>query len=786
MLLFLLIGSNSIAQENRQTKLHGQVRNKKGDFLPNATILLWKTGFSMQKMSDLNGRFEYNQLDTGRYTLRISITGYQNKETTVNLASSQGLEFNAVLNEAILELEQVIVEAKSEKTKILEQAFAVDSRTTATYKNTTKDINQVLSQMTGVRIRQTGGLGSRFELSLNGLKDQQVRYFIDGIPVDQFGSAYQFNNLSVNLVDRIDVYKGIVPVKLGADALGGAINIISRQAQRSYLDLSYSIGSFNTHRAALSAKHRFNQNGITIKATGSYNYSDNNYRMQDMIVFENSVPVEKEIRRFHDQYESSLGMIQAGFTKVKWADELMIGLAAGSVSNEIQNGFFSRNAVGEATASEQNTTYSLHYQKQGIFSPKLDVDFYSLYNQVNSRSVDTSSNRYDWIGAILRTVNDALGELVREKTIFSFDQTQLLNRLYATYRIDSAHQINLNSINTRISRKGENRLNKNENEPFRSPNTINQLVSGIEYAGNWLNDRLETILSVKQYHYDISTREAVVFANNTFEIKEISTIQNNFGYAMAGRYFIHPDFYVKASYEKGYRLPQPREIFGDGLQIISNPHLKPESSHNINIGTSYTIRTNKNQWGITSNLFYRDVENYILIEPVGLRSAYNNVLNVLVKGAELELTYRTHKKFSAIINGTWQRVMNNQKYFAGTTNPSSVYRDILPNTPYFFANTELRYQLKPWKEKIQPGIYYTGQYVHQYYLYYAGISQSSTKNIIPAQFINSIGVSLSDTRQRYNLSTEINNLLNAKAYDNFMLQRPGRSFSVKIRYHFSS
>ena len=64
------------------------------------------------------------------------------------------------------------------------------------------------------------------------------------------GSAMALNNIPVNLADRLEVYKGVVPVQLGADAMGGAVNVVTNQKANNYLDLSHSYGSFNTNRSA--------------------------------------------------------------------------------------------------------------------------------------------------------------------------------------------------------------------------------------------------------------------------------------------------------------------------------------------------------------------------------------------------------------------------------------------------------------------------------------------------------------------------------------------------------
>src|SRR5690606_35793121 len=134
--------------------------------------------------------------------------------------------------------------------------------------------------------REQGGLGSNFNFSINGLSGKSVKYFIDGVPVEVMGSTMSLNNIPVNLSERIEVYKGVVPVHLGSDAMGGAINIITSQRQTNFLDASYSYGSFNTHRAALTGQYTHEKTGLIAKASAFFNYSDNNYLMKDVEVLE--------------------------------------------------------------------------------------------------------------------------------------------------------------------------------------------------------------------------------------------------------------------------------------------------------------------------------------------------------------------------------------------------------------------------------------------------------------------------------------------------------------------
>lgn len=108
--------------------------------------------------------------------------------------------------------------------------------------------------MAGVKLRVNSGVGSDYNFTLNGFSGRQVKFFMNGLAMDNFGDAFSINNLPANMVERAEVYKGVLPVGLGADALGGAVNVITRKTA-NYLDVSYSFGSFNTHKASINGAY---------------------------------------------------------------------------------------------------------------------------------------------------------------------------------------------------------------------------------------------------------------------------------------------------------------------------------------------------------------------------------------------------------------------------------------------------------------------------------------------------------------------------------------------------
>ena len=131
-------------------------------------------------------------------------------------------------------------------------------------------------------LEKHGGMGSAFNFSLNGFSGDQVKFFMDGIPLDNYGSSFTLNNIPTNMAERIDVYKGVVPIELGGDALGGAVNIVTNKSVRRYIDASYSYGSFNTHKAAVNTRFT-SKNGFVTNINAFLNYSDNSYKVEAQV-----------------------------------------------------------------------------------------------------------------------------------------------------------------------------------------------------------------------------------------------------------------------------------------------------------------------------------------------------------------------------------------------------------------------------------------------------------------------------------------------------------------------
>lgn len=790
MVLILTFCPHLQGQSKNGAIIQGKVLGQNKNPIPYAQIFIKSLGLGT--VSESNGAYRLEKVPLGTHEITFSYLGYTTRKLILEISATKIYKVNIELSEGSQNLDEVVVKGKSKATKIEETGFNVEAIDIAQFQNTTLDVNQILGQKSGVRIRETGGLGSDFNFFLNGLSGRQVKFFLDGQPLENFGSVFNLNNIPSNLIERVDVYKGAVPIQLGADALGGAINLITRQDLQDYLDISFSYGSFNTSRANISGRWRAPNSGFTAGAQAFYNYSDNNYIMRNVETISNGQFVTGDFERFHDGFRSYLGNLELGFSNVPWADSFILGFAYGELDKDVQtssrgsltaDGALSLPSYGEAVQEEESLRYTLKYQKRDLLAKGLDANIFLSYNRLKSINIDTTSNRYNWEGRII-AVSDLSGELNFEKTFFVFDQNLFLGNVGLEYELNDKHQLSTNFTWTYLERQGENTFLTDSEDPFREPNTLDKKVLGVAYRLRVFDKKLETTLSGKYFGLGILAREARTFARGETTVAELTTNKDFFGYGLASRYSFHDGLQIKTSYERAFRIPEAFEIFGDGLLILANPNIVPESSHNINLGANWKLEFgNYDELQIQANGFYRLVDDIIFPVPGGIFVAYDNIQNILIRGVEGELRYRSNIGFQTGINVTYQDVLNNVEFLPGTSTPNIVFRQRLFNTPFLFGNADASYRVKEiGQKKWNLDFTYSVNFVEEFFLNFPNIALGGDKFTIPRQLIHNAGIALSSVNGRYNLSLEVRNLTDEIAFDNFALQKPGRAIFFKLRY----
>ncbi len=791
------VGSNSISIRLEEPKaapapapkktgsIQGKVTDKDNQPLIGVNVHLKGTGKGA--ITDGDGFFKLADLLPGTYDLEATFIGYETAQQKVNLKETVQVDFT--LKEDKTQLKEVIVRGKTETAEIKESGYNVTAIDLARFSNTTSDVNQILNRTSGVRIQETGGLGSDFRFSINGLSGNHIKFFIDGIPMESFGGGMSLNNIPVNLAERIEVYKGVVPAHLGSDALGGAVNIITNGKAANKLDASYSYGSFNTHRAAITAGYTAPKSGITFNFNSYYNYSDNNYYMRNnpeanvkLEVIENGRFVVKDrLRRFHDAYESFMGQLEAGVSNKKWADVFVIGLTHTTIFNERQTGATQEKVIGEMTNQSHNTIPSLRYRKEDLLIKGLSLRAFSNFSKEKSVITDTSSRTwYQWTGLPDR-VNQPNGELRTTKSITHFTGHNALAQININYNLHRDHILNLNYNFNSSFREGYNEIDP-YNHSFSRSNRLNKTVTGFSYQQDFFDKKLTNNFFIKHFGFS-----GVVLSLDSAISNERSSY---IGYGAASRYRFNDNIGVKLSYEHAYRLPGLIELYGNGEEVLGNPNLKPENSDNFNLGVFYVNRFGRHSVSAEASGFYRDAKDYIYTIPssgTGDFSQYFNYGGIKIDGFETDFRYEYSKLLTFSVNMSYQNAVDRERYVRGTVREKITYGSRVPNQPWLYGNADLSIgKSDVFGKNTRLQVNWFTQYINNYSLSWSKLGNKSTKDYIPTQLIHNLAVTYSLKSGKYNVTAECRNLTDEIAYDNFKLQKPGRAFFVKFRYVLSS
>lgn len=762
-----------------QTQLvTGTITDNQGEPLSGASIFTQDT--KKGGMTDFDGLYSL-ELEKGSYTLVVKYIGYKTSSTKIKV-NNKPVSLNIILKSDVTQLKDVEVIGKSKTTVKRQEPYAVTVIDAKPLKIQNLNINQILNTTSGVRIREEGGMGSNFNFSLNGFSGNQVKFFIDGIPMDYFGSSLSLNNIPVNLISSIEVYKGVVPVNLGSDALGGAVNVITNSTMKDFLDVSYSGGSFNTHKASIISRVT-TKKGLIFNANAFINYSDNDYKVEVEIPDPDSgkLGAPEKVRRFHDIYRSQTIQFEAGIKNKAYADKLFIGLIGSQNYKEIQSGSNMTKVVGEAFTSDKVLIPTLKYLKKDLFTTGLTARVNATYNIREARVTDTVSKIYDWRGDYeYRGIDVRSGEINYDKTLFRFDDKALTTSVNLGYEINDQHSISLNNTYSRYVRIGEDPISYNA-VPFSEPNILKKNITGLSYNVNFFKAKLKTNIFGKLFNYNALTKEG-----NTYNgIKDLTTIEVSDvykGYGIAATYFFDTNIQLKASYENTYRLPEARELFGDGLLLESNPYLEPENSSNYNLG--FLIRKNLGKHDITveTGYLYRLPTNLIRSKTTGVLSVYENLSSVKSNIYEGGIKYIYNNFINFEVNATYQNILNNQKTTA-TGGENFLYEDRIPNTPFLFGNATSGVILDNiGANSNKLSFNWSTLFVEAFYLNWPSQGSKDSKYDIPRQVSHTASLSYAIKDGKYNIAISCSNLLDSKLFDNFMLQKPGRAFNIKLNY----
>lgn len=780
--LLLLISISAFSQH--KTMISGKVLSTEKTTVDFATVYLKGTNYG----GTTNEEGIYHlQAPAGEYTLVVSAIGYKTVEKPVKLMRGERTKMNVVISPQATELDEVVVVSNG-VTRLKRSAFNAVALDTKALQNSTQNLSEALAQAPGMKIRESGGVGSDMQLMMDGFTGKHIKIFIDGVPQEGVGSSFGLNNIPVNYAERIEVYKGVVPVGFGTDAIGGVINIITKKNRNKwFLDASYSYGSFNTHKSYVNFGQTF-RSGLTYEINVFQNYSDNNYYVDTPVKDFTTGAINKKkiehVKRFHDTYHNEAVIGKIGFVDKKWADRLMFGFTYSHMYKDIQTGVRQEVVFGGKYRKGYSIMPSLDYRKRDFFVRGLDVVLTANYNKNMTNNVDTSSYEYNWRGEMrpLRMPGEQSYQNTRS------DNNNWNGTLTANYRIGKAHTFTFNHVINAFRRSNQSLLNE-DSEANAIPKETRKNISGLSYR---LMPTEHWNLSVfgKYYNQFIAGPVATSSAQDDY-IRTTNSV-SAMGYGAAGTYFILKSLQAKLSYEKAYRLPTNEEMFGDEDLETGDISLKPENSDNVNLNLSYNETFGKHSVYVEGGLIYRNTKDYIQRNISDLSggkygATYVNHGRVETKGYNISVRYGFANWVSVGGNFTQMNVRDNVKTVTSGTNQESLtYGARMPNLPYQFANSDVTFYWRNlWKKGNTLSVTYDNLYMHSFQLYSEAVG-SESEFVVPTQFSHNLTLSYGIQNGRYNISFECRNLTNEKLYDNFSLQKAGRAFYGKVRVYFGN
>ncbi|MDG1804747.1 TonB-dependent receptor plug domain-containing protein [Flavicella sp.] len=798
ILFFLLLTSFGFSQKCSVT---GVVNFKNGTPVQLASVFVANS--PSYAYSDHAGHFELTGLKLGKNTVYFQYYGKEPEKVTVTVDKEASLLNHTFEFNEENELTEVLVLGKSKEAEIESRGFAVNAISTKASELQSIQAADVLDRSSGVRIRQSGGIGSRMNFNINGLSGNAIRVFIDGVPIESFGPSFSLASIPTNLIERIEVYKGVVPIELAGDALGGAINVVLKKTgNKNKLFASYSLGSFNTDQVSIAGNYYNEKTGFIFRASSFYNYSDNSYRVWGNQVYTTN-PTTGDItylkaKRFHDAYLSVGTKAEVGLMNKSWADELLFGIIYSELDKDIQHGATMESVYGNRNYSQDTRLASLSYRDKSFLSnKKWSVDAFSSYSKLTRKITDTIPYIFDWDGLRKKKYDSegnfigyyeyASGAEAGNPTLQTSVEEIAVARVNMSYEINANNKISINHLYNQFTRDSKDPLRHVDIRDREDIRYTKKNIFGVGFNNSSFKNKLTTSVFYKRFHQNIQIVEYKKEGNDPVAYNNINRSVSADGYGITLAYKIAPKILVQTSAENTFRLPVAGELFGNLAESLEpNYDLEPEKSLNLNLGlTLGTYTVGVHDFSFKINTFIRDTKDKIKLnvreDSTDETTEYINDDNYISSGFDLDLFYSFKRKID--FNGNVS-VFNSRfkTQFDENGLPYAWYQDRERNAPFFTANGNVRYLTENlFQKKTKTNFTANLGYVHWFYRDWESLGGAG-KDIIPTQLVFDVGVTHMFPDQKTSVSFDTRNLFDQQVFDNYALQKPGRAFYLKINY----
>ncbi|MEG1521507.1 MAG: TonB-dependent receptor [Bacteroidales bacterium] len=217
------------------------IDSKTGEHLSYINVVL--KGTTIGAMTDLSGHYFLKNLPEGVFTLEVSALGYQSQSRQITLKRGKTIEANFEIAEDVVALDGVVVSANRALTTRKLSPALVNVVDMQTFENANAcNLAQGLNFQPGVRVENNCQNCGYQQVRINGLEGPYTQILIDSRPIfNALSGVYGLEQIPANMIERVEVMRGGGSALSGASAIGGSINVITREPLRNSAQIAHSL-----------------------------------------------------------------------------------------------------------------------------------------------------------------------------------------------------------------------------------------------------------------------------------------------------------------------------------------------------------------------------------------------------------------------------------------------------------------------------------------------------------------------------------------------------------------
>lgn len=602
--MLVLCGYASRA-ENEQKKtqdahITGHVLDKStGEHIPYATITA--NGTTIGTSSDATGHFLLRNVPPGKYTLTASFIGYKSQEQEVEVTANRTVEIKFNLEPASITMDEVVVTGSRHASLRRESSAIVGVVNAKLFEKTAaNNMAEVLNFQPGLRVEYDCSNCGVPQLRINGLEGQYSQILLDSRPIfSSLAAVYGLEQLPASMIERVEVIRGGGSALFGSSAIGGVVNIITKDPVRNSLTVSNQSGFYEGGGA-----------DINTAINGSF-VSDNN--RAGIYLF--------GMVKSRDAYDRN----GDGFSETPQINSETIGF----------RGYYKLSALSRLTGEYHHISeYRRGGNKRDLPPHQADIAE-QLRHKINGGGLkyDYTSRNARHILSVYSSVQhiDRDSYFGTDQNLNAYGTTQdmtvvagtqydyVFNRcLFMPARLTVGFEFTDNEL--RDEMLGYNRL-------------INQssISYGLYAQNEWKNEKFSLLIGAR---LDKHNKIANPIVSPRFNV----------------RYTPIPQIGIRASYSSGYRAPQAYEedlhvaaVGGEVAIITLDPDLRPEYSHSVSASVDLNHRFGSVSTSLLIEGFYTTLQDVFKLQEIGHDADGNlllerrNASGATVAGVNFEL-----------------------------------------------------------------------------------------------------------------------------------------------------